>query len=270
MELPLKCLAMTLFTLQILLFRSEVIYTLVPDADQVAKKLKVSHFDYGAMTENTLYALNHVRQCHITPEELQIGLMKIILYTKHLQKEINATKCRIQHQREKWHCGLNDHSIIDHTIAGITSDLVISPEQCRRLANGKSINQADQFLAVDYDTKNPTVKSDDSTSGTSRSHCNARGWITLDTFLPQKQRAKLRVRMSTGKVLSDSAQVLSRALEELGCETTSLDPYAYIWDYPNNCVLTVLRTEEVNMVKQGTKYFIFSGPNSTTNFVFQV
>ena len=69
---------------------------------------------------------------------------------------------------------------------------------------------------------------------------------------------------------SDSAQVLPIALEELGSETTSLDPYAYIWDYPDNCVLSVLRTEEVNMVKQGAKYYIISEPDSTTKFVFEV
>ena len=73
MEPPLKNSAMTLFLFQILVFCSEVVYTLVPDADQVAKDLKVSHFDCGAMTENTLYALNQVRQCHITPEELEIA-----------------------------------------------------------------------------------------------------------------------------------------------------------------------------------------------------
>ena len=33
---------------------------------------------------------------------------------------------------------------------------------------------------------------------------------------------------------------------------------------------SVLRTEEVNVVKQGTKYYINSGPDSTTEFVFEV
>ena len=75
--------------------------------------------------------------------------------------------------------------------------------------------------------------------------------------------------MSTGKVLSDSAQVLPCALEELDCETTSLDPYAYTWDYTDNCVLSVLRTGEVNIVKQVTKYYIISGPDSTTKLVFE-
>ena len=129
---------------------------------------------------------------------------------------------------------------------------------------------ADQFLAVEYDTKDTIVKTDGSTSDSNRNHCNVRGWITRDTFLPHMQRTILKVRMSTGKGLSDSGQVLPCALEELGCETTSLDPYAYIWDYPDNCVLSVLRTEDVNMVKQGTKYYIISGPDSTTKFVFEV
>ena len=129
---------------------------------------------------------------------------------------------------------------------------------------------ADQFLGVEYDTKNPIVITDGSTTDTNRNHCNARGWITPDTFLPHMQRTTLKVRMSTGKFLSDSAEVLPCALEELGCETTSLDPYAYIWDHPDNCVLSILRTKEVNMVKQGTKFYIISGPDSTTKFVFEI
>ena len=232
MELPTKIPAMMLFLFQTLVLCSEVVYSF-------------------AMTENFLYALNQVRQCHSTPEELEISQRKIILYAKQFRKELNATKCRIQHQREKLHSGHNDHSSIGHTIAGNTIDLVISPEQCRSLAKGKMIYVADQSLGVEYDTKNPIVITDGSTSDTNINHCTARGWITRDTFLPHMQRTTLKVRMSTGKTLSDSAQVLPCALEELGYETTSLDPYAYILDYPDNCVLSVLRTDEVNMVKQG-------------------
>ena len=79
MELLLKCPAMMLFLFQILAFYSEVAYILVADIDQAAKNFEVSHFDCDAMTENTLYALNQLRQCHTTPEELQISQTKIIL-----------------------------------------------------------------------------------------------------------------------------------------------------------------------------------------------
>ena len=199
---------------------AQFVHTLIQYADQVAKNLKASQFDCGAMTKSTLYALNQVRQCHITPEELEISQTKINLYTIHFRIEMNATNCRIQHQREEWHCGHNDHSSIDHTVAGIISDLVISPEQSRSLVKGKLIHLADQFLGVEYDIKNPIVITDGSTSNKNRNYCTARGWITRDTFLPQTQRRTLKVRMSTGKTLSDSAQVLPCALEELGCEKT--------------------------------------------------
>ena len=131
------------------MFYSEVVYTSVPDADQVAKNIKMSQFDCGAMTENILYAINQVRQCHITPEKLESCQTEIIVYTKLFRKELNAMKGGIQRQRGKWHCGHNDHSSIDHTVPGITSDLVISPEQCQSLAKGKMIYLADQFLEVE-------------------------------------------------------------------------------------------------------------------------
>ena len=61
MEPPLKSPAMTQFLSQILVFWSEVFYTLVPDADQVAKSLELSHLDCGVMTEKTPHALNQQR-----------------------------------------------------------------------------------------------------------------------------------------------------------------------------------------------------------------
>ena len=44
MELPLEISAMTLIFFQFIVFCSEVVHTLVPDADQVAKNPKVSQF----------------------------------------------------------------------------------------------------------------------------------------------------------------------------------------------------------------------------------
>ena len=125
-------------------------------------------------------------------------------------------------------------------------------------------------MEVEHDTKNRTLIADAPTTSTNQNHCIGRGWITLDRFLPHMQRTTLKVRMSTGKVLSDSVQVLPYTLGELGCKTNSLDAYADIWYYPGNCVLSVLRTENVNMVKRETKYYIISTPYSTTKFVLEV
>ena len=60
-------------------------------------------------------------------------------------------------------------------------------------------------------------------------------------------------------------------LEELGCNTTSFDPYAYTWDAPNNCILAIYRKEDVNMIKQGkNNYYIVSGRNNTSQYLFEV
>ena len=82
---------MKLFFFQILVFYTEVTYHLVPDADQVAPALKVSHFDCSSMTENSLYAINQVRPCHITPEELEVSKATITLYTK-LSKRVKRNQ----------------------------------------------------------------------------------------------------------------------------------------------------------------------------------
>ena len=243
---------MTLFFFQILVLCSEVAYTLVPDADQGAPALKVSHFDCSSMTENSLYAINQVRPCHITPEEVEVSKATNTVYTKHFWKELDATKCRVQHQREKWHCGHLDHSSINNTLAGITSDLIISPEHCRTLAQGASIYLQGHWIGAEWDTKTPVVKVSGDPTGSNRNHCKTRGWISRDTYIIHMQKTTLKVTMENGKVLSDIGLILPFTVEELGCEITSLDPYAYNWDYPDNCVLSVFRTEEVNMGKQDT------------------
>ena len=121
---------MKLLFLQILLFYTDVTLHLVPDADQVAPAFSMAHFDCSSMTANSLCSINLVRPRHITPEDLEFSKATITLHTKHFRKELNATKCRFQYPREKWHCGHLDHSSIDRTVVGITSDLIILPKIC--------------------------------------------------------------------------------------------------------------------------------------------
>ena len=84
------------------------------------------------------------------------------------------------------------------------------------------------------------------------------------------QRSISKVTMSKGKVLSDSAQVLPCALEKVGCEITSIDPCAYIWDYTDNCVLSVPRTENFNMVERGTKDISLKDPIQQINLCLKL
>ena len=68
---------------QILALTVDVVINISPDEDQVAPALKVAQFDCSEKTENTLYAINQVRPCHITPEKLEINKATVVLYTKH-------------------------------------------------------------------------------------------------------------------------------------------------------------------------------------------
>ena len=74
-----------------------------------------------------------------------------------------------------------------------------------------------------FDTKNPIVKTYGDTSDDYRNECDGKRWITRDTFLPHMQTTTLKVTLENAKVLSDTGLILPCALEELGCETTSLD-----------------------------------------------
>ena len=71
--------------------------------------------------------------------------------------------------------------------------------------------------------------------------------------------------------MSKNGLQLPCPLEELGCDTTSFDPYAYTWDNSDNCVLAIHRKEDVNMIKQGKNncYFV-SGRNNNSQYLLEV
>ena len=73
------------------------------DLHKTASQLKLKHYDCGEMTENNLYALNHVSKCNHAPENLEVSRAIITMYTKHFRQEINATVCRVKYQSEQWH-----------------------------------------------------------------------------------------------------------------------------------------------------------------------
>ena len=183
------------FLLQVLLFYTKVTLQFVRHADQVAPAFKVSHFDCSSRTENSIYAINEVRPCHIAPEEMEVSKATNTLYTKLFQKELNATKSRIQHQREKGHCEYFDHSSMNHTIAGLTSDLIISTEHCRTFANEASINLQSHSIRAEWDTKILVFKVSGDPTGSNRNHCKTKGWISRDAFIIHMQKTTFKVTM---------------------------------------------------------------------------
>ena len=56
------------------------------------------------------------------------------------------------------------------------------------------------------------------------------------------QKTTLKITIENGKVLADMGLISLCALEELGCETFSLDPFAFNRVYPDNWLLSILGT----------------------------
>ena len=235
-------------------------------------------YDCGEMTEKNLCALNQVSKCNIAPENLEVSRAKISMYIKHCRQEINATVCRVKYQSEPRHCGFGDDSSMDtHHTGGITTDLTVTAFQCRTLAKGGSITLKHETLEFKKGVKTTVIKhkhfDDDGTdlSDKYRNECDSYGWINCKTFEGHVQDVVLKVRTKVGKVMSKDGLQLPCPLEELGCTTTSFDPYAYTWDAPDNCVLAIHRKEDVNMITQGeNNYYIVSGRNNTSQYLFEV
>ena len=54
-------------------------------------------------------------------------------------------------------------------------------------------------------------------------------------------------------------------------DKTSVDPYAYTWEGPDNCVIAIHRKEDGNMIKQRKdNYYSVSGRNNTSQYLFEV
>ena len=105
---------------------------------------------------------------------------------------------------------------------------------------------------------------------TNRNFCNGRGCIAPDTFIPHMQTTTMDITMEEGENFPDTGQILLCGLEKLGCETTSLDAYAFIRDYPNNCALSGLQTEVVKMIELNKTFNVISEAYSDSKFVFEV
>ena len=74
----------------------------------------------------------------------------------------------------------------------------------------------------------------------------------------------LSVNFLEKKVLNTQGQVLPCGLLECECESTSLDPFAYTWNAPHNCIVKKLFDRKVKMINYSSKinqYFFISEPD---------
>ena len=74
-----------------------------PKLDDIAPSVQVSNYYCSEMPENNLFSLNQVKPCNMAPQNIQMNDVKLTMYIKHFRTEINATICRIKHQRNQFY-----------------------------------------------------------------------------------------------------------------------------------------------------------------------
>ena len=130
----------------------------------------------------------------------------------------------------------------------------VTASQCRTLATGSSIAFKDETLQFKKGIKTTVVKQKDFDDDGAdlgdkfRNESDSFGWVNRKTFEGHIQDVTLKVRTKDGKIMSNDGLQLPCPLEELGCDTTSFDPYAYTREAPDNSVLTIHRKNDVNMI----------------------
>ena len=203
-----------------------------PILDDIAPTVSVSHYDCSEMSENNLYSLNQVKPCNVAPENIDMSYAKIKMYTKHFRTEINATICSVKHQRNRFYCGMHDHSNIDIKQKTITSYLDLSPAQCRLAAEGSPITLLNHQITMKKGIIEQHLRWNGDADDTFKNECDGFEWIEKDAFETHIQDITLNVKLRDGTIMNRNGQPLPCKLDELGCDSTSLDPYAYVWDNP--------------------------------------
>ena len=196
--------------------------------------------------------------------------VKLTMYTKHFRTEINATICRIKHQRNKLHCGMHDHKSMDIEQPQITSDIDLTPEQCKQTSEGRSLTLFDHKVAFKKGNKEIHHKGTGDKSEDYRNECDGKGWITKDSFESHIHDITLKVRIKDGKIFNRNDHPLPCDLHELGRESGSLTPLFTRAKAPENCILSVSKENYAHTLKNDNHYYIVSHNTSDNKYLFEV
>ena len=92
-----------------------------------------------------MYALNQVAQCNIKPENIKVAPATVTLYQRSYRTKVEAVMCRVKSQTLRCHCGLLLHSSLAYDQISLTTDVIVTPEECRRA------NKTGKIAITEYD-----------------------------------------------------------------------------------------------------------------------
>ena len=107
--------------------------------------------------------------------------------------------------------------------------------------------------------------------GESSTSCDNRGQIKHFSFETLMQETVLDIDLNDRTVYNSQGLKLPCALSEAGCHSTSLDPFAYNWEAPENCIVTKRFSQNAKMLKHenelgNVQYFIVSDEKPETPY----
>ena len=256
----------------IFLFTSLTKTLQVDYTDNVSHELIVSHYDSTKMQNNRMYSINKVPQCNIAPENLYIAPATITLYQKNYRTDLSATVFSVKVHVFRYNLGMFSHTSYVHDQNSNTYDMIVTLEMCRLASKAKKMKITafdENFdVPIEFDT---TTQSNfnDGQAVSSTIDCTS-GQIKNYTFETLLQRIKSTYNYGTEEVFNRDRKKLPCRSMEGGCETTTLDSFAYTWDTLENCVMTKILRQDAKKLhyllttdQKENQFFFISEFNDT-------
>ena len=141
----------------------------------------------------------------------------------------------------------------------ITTDLHLSADQCQLAADRGYLNLGYASIGNNpfkFNVKTVTYAHAGKVDGENHNECDGRSWIKLDTFETYMQNVTLTVNLKDGTVNNWQNIPLPCPVSANGCETTSLDAFAYTCEEPKFCIFTILNRFPAKMIRNEESYYM--------------
>ena len=183
------------------------------------KKVKVGHFDCSESDSNKMNSLNKIAPCDIETEKMKVSEATATILQRKYKTKLEATMCKVTHQRLKRYCDTFDDSGLSDTQATISLDIKLTAEQCLKAKKTGSATINTHKVPFTKNVKKQTVINKGDVSDKYSNECTETGWIYHDTYETYMQDIKLLVNLEDGTVNNQYKIPLPCNLNKIDCDS---------------------------------------------------
>jgi len=244
---------------------------LVKDMSMVHEAYLVDHYDCRNPQQMTMYETVNMARCALESDTIERQTIDFDMYIKLYARYVDGYMCKVSYVHERWFCGQYSHSSLDAHHASITMPLLITGDQCKKLAESSPETSGNLVMMYDglwkttfqinfhFDKAITTVRvtGKDTSQGKSWD-CKGKGLVNRFTFMSIIKKVTLTHSLGTGRIL-DTGNIPLPCDHWYGkCDSSYLTGEAYTWDTNEGCVLQKKSRHTSTMVKWENRYFIIS------------